>query len=213
MIILNYTKKNHRAIIAACAHALRAGKVIAFPTETSYGLAAKATNVAAIKKLYQIKGRDFKKPVSVIISSKATAKKIVKWPETAEKLARNFWPGPITLVLPLQKRTSNLHQLTGGSGNLGLRLPDFSIAADLAKSLGQLITATSANVSGKPPAYSATEVITQFGKRKFKPDIIIDAGKLPRHKVSTVVVLSSKGDWQIVRPGPITEKKIKQTLK
>ncbi len=213
MIIVDYSKANHRSIIAACAHALRTGKVIAFPTETSYGLAAATNQPAAIKKLYQIKSRDFNKPVAVIIPSKAQAKKMVVWPRAAEKLSQKFWPGPLTIALPLRKKDGLLHRLAGITTNLGLRLPDFPLAADLAKFLGQPITATSANVSGKQPAYSAAEVIAQFHRQKFKPDIIIDAGKLPRRKVSTVVVIDSKGDWQIVRPGPITEKQIKQTLK
>src|ERR1700688_3788989 len=98
MIILDYNKKHHKQIIFACVVALRAGKAVAYPTDTSYGLAVDAGNVAAIKKLYQIKGRDFKKPVHVVVPAVAYAKKIVDWNNSASKLVKKFWPGALTIV-------------------------------------------------------------------------------------------------------------------
>jgi L-threonylcarbamoyladenylate synthase len=210
MIIIDYSPRDHRAIMVACAHALKSGKVVAFPTDTSYGLAVDATNPAAVIKLYKIKGRTFTNPVAVIIPSQAYAKKIIHWPKAAERLAKRFWPGPLTIALPLKKPSGTFKKLAGGTGSLGLRLPNYKIAQDLAKFLQRPITATSANISGKPSAYTADQVISQFSKQKFKPDILIDKGALPRRQVSTVITLQQTGEWQIVRPGPITEKQIKQ---
>ncbi len=94
MIVINYSRLNHESIISACVHALKTGKVIAYPTDTSYGLAVDASNIRAIKTLYRVKGRDFKKAVSVVVPSVAYAKKMVKWDNVSSKLAKKFdFPG------------------------------------------------------------------------------------------------------------------------
>ena len=97
MVIIDYKKKYHKQIIAAAVKALKAGKAVAYPTDTSYGLAVDATSVKAIKKLYKIKGRNFNKPVHVVIPSIAYGKKIARWNPVASKLAKKFWPGALTL--------------------------------------------------------------------------------------------------------------------
>lgn len=212
MIILDYNKRSHAAIIKACVHALRDGKAIAFPTDTAYGLAVDSTNSRAVRRLYKIKGRDFKKPISVIVPSKAYAKKIVQWSAVSERLANRFWPGALTIIAPLRRQGGLLQKLTGSTGALGLRLPDYPLARELAKSLGRPITATSANVAGKEPAYAGATVIKQFQKRSVKPDILVDVGKLPQRPVSTVLAVTAR-QWQVIRPGPVTEKQIKQAFK
>src|SRR5262245_48341256 len=99
MIIFDYQKQHHRQIIAAAVHALRQGKVVAYPTDTSYGLAVDASSALAIKKLYKVKGRNFNKPVHIIPPNIAYAKKLVKWNKQATRLAKRFFPGPLTLIL------------------------------------------------------------------------------------------------------------------
>ena len=212
MVILDYKKKYHKQIIAAAVKALKQGKAVAYPTDTSYGLAVDAGNIKAIKKLYQIKGRNFNKPVHIVVPSMAYAKTIARWNPAANKLVKKFWPGALTIVLPVEARSGvPLHRLTSNTGSLGLRIPKNKIAHDLAKYLGRPVTATSANLSGQADCYSADDIIGQFQKQKFKPDIIINAGKLPRRKPSTLVRVVGD-EIKILRQGPVSEKQITSLL-
>ncbi len=213
MIVVDYNKKLHKQIVLFCVNALKQGKVLAYPTDTSYGLAVDATNIIAIKKLYKTKGRNFNKPSSVVVPSVAYAKKIVIWNNASVKLAKKFWPGALTLVLPVGKGLDpSLQRLLSESKFLGLRMPNHKIALGLAKRLGRPITATSANFAGKPDCYSAAEIISQYRNKKNKPDILINAGKLITRKPSTIVKINKDG-IEILRPGPIKPKQITAILK
>ena len=216
MQIIEYKKKNHGQIIRACAEALKQGKVVAYPTDTSYGLAADAENITALKRLYRIKERDFKQPVHVVVPSLVYAKKNVVWGKDAQKLATNFWPGALTLVLKIKAKEKYLDLLAAKTGFLGLRLPKNLISQDLAKMLRRPITATSANpslhLSGGYDSYSGTDVVAQFKNKKYRPDIVIDAGRLPKRGPSTVLKLDQQM-MQVLRPGPISEKQIIKILK
>ena len=216
MQVIEYKKKNHGQIIRACVAALKQGKVVAYPTDTSYGLAADAENFKALKRLYRIKERDFKQPVHVVVPSLAYAKKSVIWGKDAQKLARKFWPGALTLVLKIKVRNKSIDLLAAKTGFLGLRLPKNLISQDLAKKLGRPITATSANpslhLSGGYDSYSGTDVVAQFKNKKYRPDVVIDAGRLPKRGPSTVLKLGQQM-LQVLRPGPISEKQIINTLK
>jgi len=201
MVILDYIKHNHIQIIHSCVRALKQGKAVVYPTDTSYGLAVDATNIKAIKKLYKIKGRNFQKAVSIVVPSMAYAKNIVRWNAAASKLAKKFWPGPLTLVLPLRIKDERLGILSD-KGSLGIRMPNNKIALGLAKYLNRPTTATSANKSGQDDCYSAQAVLAQYKKSKFQPDIVINGGKLPKRKPSTIVKID--GDRvNILRQGSI----------
>lgn len=208
MIILNYTKKHHKQIIHACVKSLKQGLVIAYPTDTSYGLAVDATNLKAIKKLYKVKGRDFKKAVSVIAPSPDFTKKIGEWGSVESRLAKKFWPGALTIAIELRSKNKELRVLSAKSGYLAVRVPKSDIALDLAHQLGSPITATSANVAGMPDCYSAESIVKQYKNLKLKPDIIINVGKLPKKKPSTLVKVSGD-EIEIIRRGPISEKQIR----
>ncbi|MCL5009057.1 MAG: L-threonylcarbamoyladenylate synthase, partial [Patescibacteria group bacterium] len=130
---MEHNKKNHKQIVNACVFALKQGKVVAYPTDTSYGLAADAGSAKAIKNLYQVKQRENTKPVHVIVPSVAYAKKIVRWNSIASKLVKKFWPGPVTVILPLKAKSSALKMLSAGTGFLGLRMPNNDVALDLAR--------------------------------------------------------------------------------
>ncbi len=216
MLVLSYNKHSHQQIIALCVKALKAGKAVVYPTDTSYGLAVDATNEKAIKKLYSIKERGFKKPVHVIIPSKNFGKKLVKWGKMAEKLSEKFWPGALTLVLPILSKNKTLKRICGGTKYLGLRYPNNKVALELSSLLKKPITATSANpsqhLSGGFDSYSAADVIKQFVEQKFKPDIIIDAGKLKKRKPSTLVKIT-ENNIEILRQGPVSKAAIKKVLK
>ncbi len=216
MLILKYNRKNHKQIINTCVAALKQGKVVAYPTDTSYGLAVNAENIAAIRKLYRIKERSAGQPIHVVVPSVAYAKKIVGWNTVAGRLAKSFWPGPLTMVLGLVSQQAGLELLSAKTKSLGVRLPKNKIALDLARQLGKPITTTSANpslhLSGGYDSYSAGDVVTQFKDKKHQPDIVLDAGQLPRHKPSTLLKIS-RGFVHILRPGPVSEKQILSALK
>ena len=237
MIILGYKKKFHSKIIRTCVDALKSGKAVVYPTDTSYGLAVDATNTKAIKKLYKIKGRNFNKPIHVVVPSLAYAKKIVEWGSMASKLTKKFFPGTLTLVLSIKNTVLSIEaikKLTANTGFLGIRMPKNSIALDLSKALKKPITATSANRSGQRDCYSAGDVVRQFSDRGGspaigghsasggKPDIIIDAGKLAWRKPSTVVKITppnplfrkegEKGGVEVLRKGSIGLKQITDSL-
>jgi L-threonylcarbamoyladenylate synthase len=212
MIIFKYSKQQHNQIIQASVKALKQGKIIVYPTDTCYGLAVDVSNIKAIKKLYRLKGRNFNKPSSVVVPSVSSAKKIVKWGSLAQKLAKKFWPGAITIVLELRIKNQELRILTAKTNFLGLRLPKNKIALDLAKALNKPITATSANLAGKSECYSVDEIVQQFQHQTTKPDMMIDAGKLPFQKPSTLVKLDDARGVSILRLGPITFNQINNAV-
>ncbi len=212
MIIFKYSKQQHNQIIQASVKALKQGKIIVYPTDTCYGLAVDVSNIKAIKKLYRLKGRNFNKPSSVVVPSVSSAKKIVKWGSLAQKLAKKFWPGAITIVLELRIKNQELRILTAKTNFLGLRLPKNKIALDLAKALNKPITATSANLAGKSECYSVDEIVQQFQHQTTKPDMMIDAGKLPFQKPSTLVKLDDAREVSILRLGPITFNQINNAV-
>lgn len=197
MIILDYDRKKHKEIIHACVLALKDGKTVVYPTDTSYGLACDMANKKAVKQLNQIKGRSFDKRFTLIAPSIGYARKMGEWSTIAIKLSKKFWPGPLTIVVPLKRQ----------SGTIGIRYPKNQIAHDLAYKLGRPISATSANLSGQPDSYSLRDILRHFGRAKHRPDIIINAGSLLKRKPSTLVkIVANK--IEILRRGPISEKQI-----
>ena len=172
---------------------LNKGGVIVYPTETAYALGADFLNPQAIKKVYQIKGRNYRKPFSIIVSSIKMAGEIVKFNKVSSELAKKFWPGALTLVL--ESKINNYK-------SIALRISSNKLATRLARKLGRPVIATSANIAGKKECYSIQEVLKQFKNKKYQPDLIIDAGKLPRRKVSTVVKIT-KEEVKILRKGEI----------
>ncbi len=202
MIILDYDPKKHKQIIHACVLALKDGKTVVYPTDTSYGLAADMNNKKAVRSLFRIKGRDWNKLIHVVAPSVGYARKIGRWNGIANKLSKKFWPGPLTVIIPISRKP----------GSIGIRYPKNRVAHDLAYKLGRPISATSANRSGQKDSYSLSDIMKHFRDQKHKPDIIIDAGQLPKRKPSTLVKIDGD-DITILRRGPITEKQIKNALK
>ncbi len=193
---------NEQAIIEKAAKILKEGGVIIFPTETSYGLAADATNENAITKLVKAKEQPDEKNISIIVSDLEQAKRFGKITPEAETLVKKFMPGPLTLVVEKQYNVPNVL----ADKTIAFRISSNRIATLLCKALGNPITATSANLHGRPNIYSGREVIKQFGGRVH---MIIDAGELPKNPPSTMYDLINK---RVLRFGPITEQEIKQAL-
>jgi L-threonylcarbamoyladenylate synthase len=160
---------------------LQAGGVVAFPTETFYGLAVDITNGDAIERIFQIKGRAFSSAIALIAGSKNRISGLVTdIPAIAQRLMQAFWPGPLTLLFPASSQISP--RLTAGTGKIGIRVSSHPIADSLANHLGGPITATSANLSGAPECLTAAEVLAALGDRI---DLIIDGGPAPGGKGST----------------------------
>ena len=167
---------------------IKKGGVIAYPTETFYGLGVKYDDISALNKLYGIKHRSWNKALPLIIGEKGELDLIASSiTAAAEKLAKRFWPGPLTILLPARPDISDF--ITAKTGKIAVRIPGESFALDLARFLGFPITATSANISGMPPADNAGDVIRYFGDSL---DLIIDCGKTTGEKPSTIVDASGE---------------------
>ena len=169
--------------LAEAVRVLREGGVVAFPTETFYGLGADARNEAAVEKIFRIKGRNFRNPLSVIVANDREVIPLVEEiPATATILMQTFWPGPLTLIFRAAPSVSS--RLTGGTGKIGIRVSSHPIARFLAAGLAGPLTATSANPSGGPECSSADAVIRVLGDL---PDAVIDGGETPGGAGSTIL--------------------------
>ena len=178
---------------------LKGGGVIAFPTETFYGLGADAGNERSIKQIFGIKGRDFRNPIPLIIGKKEDLSGLVEdIPALAETLMTRFWPGPLTLVFRASGRVNP--RLTAGTGKIGIRLSSNPVATALAGALGGPITATSANLSGKKECSSAGDVLDQLGGRLHG---VIDGGLTAGGLGSTILDVTCDPP-RILRQGAIS---------
>jgi L-threonylcarbamoyladenylate synthase len=191
------------SVIAEASSILGAGGVVAYPTETFYGLGADGHIEDAIKKIFVIKGRSFKNPISVIIGNATDVRGLVEEiPECALHLMEQFWPGALTIIFKASPDVSPL--LTAGTGKIGIRLSSHPVAAALANRLGHPITATSANLSGKPECTSADEVIRGIGDQL---DAVMDGGQTPGGLGSTIVDVTTDPPV-ILREGSIPKYKL-----
>jgi L-threonylcarbamoyladenylate synthase len=208
MQILNLSGNYSDALKKAC-EVLNKHGLLVLPSDTVYGLCADANDDVAIKKLIEFKRRPIGKPISVFIPSKEVIGDYVEIPENRNSINK-FIPGPFTLVLPSKHKTSS--RLESERKTLGVRVPYYAFINDLMKAYKKPITATSANISGHKPHYSVDSLLNTLStKKKDLLDLIIDAGKLPRNKPSTVVDLS-QGNLKIVRKGDITFSNERKTI-
>ncbi len=206
--ILKVSADNSEESVLSSAVAIVAhGGVIAYPTETFYGLGADATNEQAIKKIYKIKGRNFINPISIIIGRTENLYPLVKSvPSAAQKLIQAFWPGALTIIF--EASDGVLPVLTAGTGKIGVRVSGSNAAQVIAQKLGYPLTATSANLSGKPECSRASEVAKQIGN---KIDAIVDFGPTIGDKVSTIIDVTCDPP-EILREGTITRQAIENIL-
>ena len=193
--------------IAYAAHLIRTGQVVAIPTDTLYGLAADPFNLNAVDQIYRIKGRAWHKALLLLVSSIEQAEDLAaNIPEAFYALARRFWPGPLTLVIPASSRLPR--KITGNTGKVALRFPNAKIPVALIRELGIPLTGTSANLAGLAGCSRAAEVQNQFGDRL---PLIVDGGDSGANLPSTIVDVSSDAGgsvWKIVREGAIPAREI-----
>lgn len=186
---------------------LQAGKLVAFPTETVYGLGADATSDAAVNRIFTAKGRPATNPLIVHVADISAAKKIVTdWPDIAEKLATAFWPGPLTLVLPKATCISSI--ATAGGSTVGVRVPNHPLALALLREVGLPIAAPSANSSERISPTTAEHVRLDLGD---KVDFILDGGPCEVGIESTVIDLTTSPPM-ILRPGGVSRAQIEAII-
>ena len=184
--------------IRVAADALLSGKIVAFPTETVYGLGVCSDNNAAIDNLYNVKQRSKDKRLSIMIAKPEEVTKYVKQvPLVAKKLISAFWPGPLTIILDLDDKST-----------VGLRNPDNRVIRDLICAVEIPIASTSANISGRAPAIDAQQVVTNFSD---KIDIVLDGGPAEAGKPSTIVKICDD-TFEIIRHGVIGKERLNRCL-
>lgn len=193
--------------LARAAELIRAGGIVAFPTETVYGLGANALDPVAVARIYQAKGRPSYNPLIVHLPDEAAARRLVThWPREAEQLARRWWPGPLTLVLP--KAPQIPVEVTAGLATVALRVPAHPVAHALLQRTGLPLAAPSANRSGEVSPTTAAHVERSLGERV---PLILDAGPTTVGIESTVVDLSGARPV-LLRPGMISREALTEVI-
>ena len=185
--------------IAEAARLILAGQAVAVPTETVYGLAADATNAQAVARIYEAKGRPTFNPLIVHVSSLEAAGRVGNLSDDAFELARQHWPGPLTLVVPLAEDAGIASIVTAGLSTVGIRVPAHPAMQALLRAVNRPLAAPSANASGSISPTRAEHVAKSLGCRV---PLIIDGGQTERGIESTIVAFTG-GPLRLLRPGPI----------
>jgi L-threonylcarbamoyladenylate synthase len=195
--------------IARAAALLREDGLVALPTETVYGLAARADSEAAVAAIYRAKGRPDFNPLIVHVASLEMARSLGEFDAIAEELAARFWPGPLTLVVPLREDAPVVPAVTAGLPTIALRMPDHQAMQAVLRETGLPLAAPSANRSGAVSPTSADHVLLSLGGRI---DAVLDAGPSPQGLESTIVAMRGGGPWQLLRPGPVPHEQLVEVL-
>jgi tRNA threonylcarbamoyl adenosine modification protein (Sua5/YciO/YrdC/YwlC family) len=194
-------------VLEYAAGLLRRGEVVGIPTDTLYGLAADPFNLAAVERVFRIKGRVETKALPILIDSVASAAILAReLPDAFHRLAKTFWPGGLTLIVEASDRLPL--KVTGNTGRVALRWPNCRVVTKLLEKVQGPVTGTSANLSGFPPCSSAQQVAKQLGERL---PLILDAGETGKTIPSTIVDVRGD-DWRIIREGAISEAEILRAL-
>jgi L-threonylcarbamoyladenylate synthase len=206
-VLPTHTEALFRAAVERAVALLRAGELVALPTETVYGLAANALDARAVARTFEVKGRPANNPIIVHVASVAMAKRCVNlWPTEAEQLARAFWPGPLTLVLPRAAEIPDV--VTAGGETVGVRWPNHPFILAVIQACGFPLAAPSANLSTQVSPTSARHVLKSLGGRI---PLIVDGGQSPVGIESTVLDLAVRPP-RILRPGMIHEESLRAVL-
>lgn len=205
MIILKVTPQNQRAAVQAAVSVLKRGGVIAYPTETTYGLGCDPRNAKAIARIYRFKGREKKKPFLLVAASISQVKLVAKIERLRKdspiiRIMATYWPGPLTLVLPAR---TGLDKSVVPQKEVAVRVSSSRLVRRIAEAFGFPIVSTSANKTGEPDARSGQAVRKMFSGTGPRPDLVLDIGSLPRRKPSTVARVGDDGSVEILRRGAI----------
>lgn len=200
MKILTLTEDSFAQAVGEAAGVLARGGIVLFPTDTLYGLAVDAHNPTAVARLRALKGRETKKPLSIVVNSIEAIEDYAEFPESAREVARAHLPGALTLVLTAKESVPQDIALVG---NVGVRVPDHPFSLELARTFGRAYTATSANRSGFATLPHARDIAQSFGPLMAHIDLVIDAGELAGGLGSTVVTFRD-GKVCVLREGAIS---------
>lgn len=195
--------------ITEAARLLREGCLVAVPTETVYGLAARADRDESVAAIYRAKGRPSFNPLIVHVADSSSAQRLAYFDQRALRLAEHFWPGALTMVLPLHPDAPVAAAVTAGLPTIALRCPAHPVMRALIAEAGLPLAAPSANRSGGVSPTSAAHVIASLGGNV---DAVLDGGVCEAGLESTIVALREGGRWQVLRPGPISESSIAGVL-
>jgi L-threonylcarbamoyladenylate synthase len=195
--------------IALAARRLQAGELVAVPTETVYGLAARADSADAVAAIYRAKGRPDFNPLIVHVDDLAGAERLAMLDARARSLADRFWPGPLTMVLPLRDDAPVAAAVTAGLPTIAIRMPAHPVMRGLLAQAGLPLAAPSANRSGAVSPTRAEHVAVSLGDRI---GLILDGGPCADGLESTIIALRDGGRWQLLRPGPISEAELAELL-
>jgi len=184
------------------------GKVVAFPTDTFYGLGADPFNLAAVSEIFRIKRRSYDRPLPLLVSSLDQAADLTTDPPGLFfKLAEKFWPGPLTIIVPASRQIPL--KVTGNTGRVALRWPQAPVAVALIVAAKRPLTGTSANLTEHAACATAEEVEMQIGDTL---PLILDGGTTPGDLASTIVELDDDDGYQVRREGPVTREQLKEFL-
>jgi L-threonylcarbamoyladenylate synthase len=205
LIVIESDRPNPEALDKATA-TIRRGGVVAIPTDALYSLVADPFNLQAVVRVFHAKGREPHRSLPLLIPDLITAEELAKnIPARFYVLARRFWPGPLTIIVPSSAKVPL--KVTGNTGRLALRRPSSPVATGLLERLGQPLIATSANISGQPTCRSGIEV---FGVMDGRIDLVLDAGLRSGPGSTTVDITDTV--WKVIREGSIPEKDLTECL-
>ena len=209
MKIVYLTKDNQGEIIRDAIEILKRDGSIAYPTDTVYGLGVNPFDDFAVRRLFRIKKRSASKPVPIMVSSIAMAKKLAHVDSQKEEFLRSIWPGAVSVILYKRKIISSF--ISANTQTVALRIPDSEFCMSLIMAFNSPITATSANISGEDSVSDPYEIKKRFVGEAYKPDLIIDGGVLKPKRPSTVIDLTCKIP-KVTRIGPVNPKELKKLL-
>ncbi|BEU86676.1 hypothetical protein TAMA11512_01400 [Selenomonas sp. TAMA-11512] len=208
VLIRELTAETFAACLDEAAARLLAGEVCALPTETVYGLFADGANEAACRRLYEVKGRDDAKPISLLAADVEMADTVAVLGEAARRLFDAFSPGPLTLILPKKPGAAVAKSICGDGGSIGIRIPAHDLVLALLKRMGRPLAATSANLAGEKSPVNASEVIAQLDGRI---PLLIDGGETRVQAASTVAGWQ-EDELRIYRSGSISIEDARKVL-
>ena len=197
-------------ILSLAARLIAKGGVLVCPTDTGYAFSANALDTRAVARVFNLKGRSYSNPIHVAVDSIEEAEKYARLNEAARYLAGRFLPGALTMVLPKKETIPAI--LVGGRDTVGIRIPDNTVILRLAEMAARPLTATSANVSGKPTPYTVEEVVGQMGEALEGIALVLDQGPLRTRELSTIVDLTVSPP-QLIRQGLVSWLEIREVLK
>lgn len=212
---LKISSKNLNLVVKKVIRIIKKGGVVVCPTDTVYGLIADATNKKAVEKIYKIKKRKKEKPIPIFVKDLKMAKDLVYLNKVQEEFLKKVWPGKITAVLKRKLKNGKRKIYGLDKKTIGLRIPNHKLLTILLEKINRPLTATSANISGKPASTKIEEILKQFKNKnstrndREKPDLILDAKNLKPSLSSTVIDLTN---FKILREGGFSKRKIFKIL-